>query len=339
MKKLFLTVTICGALISDISAQDPNFSQFFASPLTLNPALTGKFDGVYRVAGNYRNQWPTIFNAFRTYTVSYDMGILKKSTPEYDQFGVGIMGFADEAGDGVLKTNAASISLAYHKALDENGYNQLGAGFQTSFTSKRLDVNKLTFEDELTTSGFVQGTTQEVFSGQRVSVSYVDVNAGILYNGTSNGYNNFYLGASMYHINRPKESFQGDQYFLLNARFTLQGGGKIPVGQYNYLHFSANHSMQAKAHNTVIGGAYALNLNADEEDPTTVYFGSWFRFGDAVIPYIGLEFGEFHFGATYDVNISSLKPGSNTRGGAEISLIYIKKPTDPNTKKLNCPKF
>jgi hypothetical protein len=70
MKKLLLTVTICGALITAVSAQDPNFSQFFASPLTLNPALTGKFDGVYRVAGNYRNQWPTIYNAFTTYTAS-----------------------------------------------------------------------------------------------------------------------------------------------------------------------------------------------------------------------------------------------------------------------------
>jgi hypothetical protein len=97
--------------------------------------------------------------------------------------------------------------------------------------------------------------------------------------------------------------------------------------------------MQAKAHNTVIGGAYGLNLNGDTENPTTLYLGSWFRFGDAVIPYVGLEFGELHFGATYDVNTSSLKPGSNMRGGAEISLIYIKKPVDPYAKKLNCPKF
>lgn len=338
MKRLLLTVTICAALASGVFAQDPNFSQFFASPLTLNPALTGKFDGVYRVAGNYRNQWPTIYNAFTTYTASFDAGILKKSIPENDQFGIGVLGFADQAGDGVLKTNAAALSIAYHKSLDENGYNQIGAGFQGGFVSKRLDVTKVTFEDQLTTSGFT-GPTSEIFSGKQVNVSYFDMNAGILYNGTSNGYNNFYLGASMYHINRPKESFEGDPYFLLNARVTLQGGGKIPLGQYNYLHFSANHSMQAKAHNTVVGGAYALNLNSDELNPTTLYLGSWFRFGDAVIPYIGLEFGELHFGATYDVNISTLKPGSNGRGGAEISLIYIKKPTDPNAKKLNCPKF
>ena len=338
MKKLLLTVTICGALVCEAFAQDPNFSQFFASPLTLNPALTGKFDGVYRVAGNYRNQWPTIYNAYTTYTASFDAGILKNNIPEYDQFGIGVLGFSDQAGDGVLKTNAIGLSLAYHKALDENGYHQIGAGFQGEFVSKRLDVSKVTFEDQLTPSGFT-GTTSEIFPNKRVSVSYVDANAGILYNGSTNGYNNFYLGASMYHINRPKESFQGDQYFYLSSRVTFQGGGKIPVGQYNYLHFSANHSMQAKAHNTMVGGAYALNLNADVDNPTNLYIGSWFRFGDAIIPYIGLEFGELHIGASYDVNISNLKPGSNTRGGAEISLIYIKKPVDPNAKKLNCPKF
>jgi hypothetical protein len=97
--------------------------------------------------------------------------------------------------------------------------------------------------------------------------------------------------------------------------------------------------MQAKAHNTEIGGAYGINLNPEQESPTTIYFGSWFRFGDAIIPYVGLDFGEFQLGATYDVNVSSLRPGSDTRGGAELSLIYIKKPTDPNAKKLNCPKF
>jgi len=321
-----------------VIAQDPNFSQFFASPLTLNPALTGKFDGVYRVAGNYRNQWPTINNAFTTYTASFDAGILKSRIPEYDQFGIGVLGFADDAGNGVLKNNALGLSLAYHKALDENGFHQLGVGFQGAYVGKRLDVTKVTFEDQLTPSGFT-GATSEIFPGQRVSVSYFDMNAGILYNGSTDGNNNFYLGASMYHINRPKESFQGDQFFNLSGRVTFQGGGKIPVGQYNYIHFSANHSRQANATNTVIGGAYALNANADLDNPTNIYIGSWYRFGDAIIPYVGLEFGEFHIGATYDINISSLKPGSNMRGGAEISLIYIKKPVDPNAKKLNCPKF
>ncbi len=337
MKKI-ATLFICVVTLAVAKAQDPNFSQFFASPLTLNPALTGKFDGVYRVAGNFRDQWPTINNAFVTKTASIDFGILKNRIPEVDQFGVGILGFTDRAGDGVLVTNSTALSFAYHKGLDEDGYHQLGVGFQGAFVNKRLDVQKVVFEDELTPTGFVPGTTSEFFANNRINVSYFDLNAGVLYNGSTNGYNSFYLGASMYHVNRPKESFQGGD-FIMNVRTTLQAGGKIPVGPYNFLHFSANHSMQAKARNTVVGGAYALNLNGDESNPTNVYLGSWYRFGDALIPYIGLEFGEWHFGATYDVNTSNLRPASNTRGGIEVSLIYIKRPVDPNAKKLNCPKF
>ncbi len=140
MKKLYIVLAASAFVINNLEAQDPNFSQFFASPLTLNPALTGKFDGVYRVAGNYRNQWPTINNAFITSTASIDFGILQNHIPDYDKFGIGVLALTDRAGDGVLVTNYAGLSLAYHKGLDENGYHQLGAGFQTTYVNKRLDV-------------------------------------------------------------------------------------------------------------------------------------------------------------------------------------------------------
>jgi hypothetical protein len=98
MKKIIFTLMACVALVSVSTAQDPNFSQFFASPLTLNPALTGKFDGLYRVAGNFRNQWPTINNAFVTRTASVDFGIMKNRLAEIDQLGIGILGVTDSIG-------------------------------------------------------------------------------------------------------------------------------------------------------------------------------------------------------------------------------------------------
>ncbi len=112
MKKILSTLTVCVALAGALNAQDPNFSQFFASPLSLNPALTGKFDGSFRVAGNYRNQWPTINNAFVTKTASIDFGILKNRLADIDQLGVGVLAMTDRAGDGVLVTNFAGLSLA-----------------------------------------------------------------------------------------------------------------------------------------------------------------------------------------------------------------------------------
>jgi type IX secretion system PorP/SprF family membrane protein len=336
MRQLFISIVFivfCGSL----KAQDPNFSQFFASPLTLNPALTGKFDGSFRVAGNYRNQWPSINNAFTTATISVDGSILKNRIPEFDQFGFGAMAFTDKSGNGILQNNYLALSTAYHKALDENGYHQIGLGFQGTFVSKSLNIKGLEFESMLRSDGFT-GIMDETFNGSELNVSYFDLNLGFLYNGSTDGTNNFYVGASMYHINRPKETFQQGS-FILEPRLTLQAGAMLPVGEYNALHFSTNYSRQANATNTVFGGAYMLNVNQNMGNPTNLYLGSWYRFGDAIIPYIGLEFGEFHLGATYDVNISSLKPASNMRGGAEISLIYIRRPSDPNAKKLNCPKF
>ena len=336
MRKLLLATLAC-CLVETLAAQDPNFSQFFVSPLSLNPALTGKFNGNYRVAFIYRDQWPAISKAFVTTSASFDLPIYRN---DLDTWGVGVIAMSDKTANGILSTNMISVTTAYHKGIDVDGLHQIGVGFQGSYTDKRLDVYKLDFEDELTALGFT-GTTSEIFPQSNLTVKYVDINAGVLYNGSTNGYNNFYLGASMYHINRPKETFQGGQFYL-NSRTTIMGGGRLPTNQFNAFHFSANYSFQANANNLMFGGAYAMNLNYDEENPVNVYMGAWARFNnvtDALIPYVGLEFGDVQLGVTYDVNVSSLKPASNMRGGVEISLIYIKKPVDRSLKKLNCPKF
>jgi type IX secretion system PorP/SprF family membrane protein len=338
MKGLYTTIFFLFLLATAANAQDPNFSQFFASPLTLNPAFTGKFNGQMRIAGNYRNQWPTINNAFVTYTASLDFGILKGRIPENDQFGIGFMGFSDKSGNGVLQHNYAALSTSYHKALNEDGTQQIGIGFQGVYVNKRLGVGSLVFEDMLRSDGFT-GLSNEDFKNFHLNQTYFDLNTGVLYNGTTNGDNNIYFGVSMYHVNRHEETFSDTGHYYIAPRVTFHGGARLPMGEFNALHISANHSRQAGATNTMIGGAYELNLNQDTEMPTSLYLGTWYRWKDAVIPYVGLEFGDLHFGVSYDVNISSLKPASNMRGGMELSLIYIKHAADRSLDKLNCPKF
>lgn len=318
-------------------AQDPHFSQFFASPLTLNPAYTGKFDGNFRVAGNYRNQWPTINNAFTTATVSLDMPILASRLPEFDTWGVGVLALNDQSGNKILNNNYLAFSTAYQKGLDENGYHSITLGFQGTYANKRLDISRADFEDELTALGFT-GVTSEIFSNNQVVVNYFDLNTGFIYSGTTNGLNSFYLGASVYHINRPKESFQGGNY-LLEPRLTLHGGGYAPIGQYKMLHGSFIHQRQAGASETVLGGAVSFNVNYDEDNPIDLYAGMWYRVNDAFFPYLGLELNGLRLGFTYDINNSSLNTATNSRGGAEFSLIYIRRPSDPNMRKMNCPKF
>ena len=330
----FLFILFFCVLLIKTSAQDPHFSQFFASPLTLNPALTGKFDGSLRIAGNYRNQWPTINRAFVTSTVSVDFPVMRNHIASTDTWGVGFMGYSDESANSALKFNYLSVSTAFHKGLDEDGYQQIGAGFQATYTNMILDVSNLKFEDQLTPFGFT-GSTSEVFNNSNLKNNYLDLNAGILYTGSTTDKNNFYAGISMYHITRPKQQFTGT-FFLLNPRTTFHAGGYFPVDGVGTLHLSGLHSIQAGASETVLGGALQLPVT-EGDNPISVYFGSWLRFKDALIPYLGLEFSDFRLGATYDVNTSSLKTASQSRGGIEISLIYIKKPQ--GSRGLPCPKF
>ncbi len=336
MKKTACTLFTFLSIVLFAKAQDPHFSQFFASPLTLNPALTGKFDGTLRVAGNYRNQWPAFNNVYITSTLSIDFPVMQKNIPENDTWGVGILALTDKAGGGILTNNYIGISTSYHKALDEDGYNQIGAGFQATYGQNRLDNSKLTFEDQLTPFGFT-GVSQDIFTAQNLNINYLDFNAGLIYTGSSSDRNNYYVGASVYHVNRPKESFKGGNRNI-SPRATINAGGYFPVSDVLTLHTSGIYQAQGKESEVIFGGALAANLNEDAVNPSTVYAGAWMRVQDALIPYIGLEFSGIRIGATYDVNISDLKAGTQSRGGMEISLIYIKRPSGAG-KGIPCPKF
>ncbi|MEO6668088.1 MAG: PorP/SprF family type IX secretion system membrane protein [Ferruginibacter sp.] len=334
MRKYF--VFIFALMLTGIAkAQDPHFSQFFASPLTLNPAFTGKFDGKWRLAANHRDQWPSIPKAYVTTSASVDFPILKKMVPENDVFGIGVSGVSDASANSALKLNYGSLSLSYHKALDENGYNTIGAGFQATYSSMVLDITKLTFEDELTQNGFANGTTMDILTNGNTQ-SYFDLNAGVLYSGSTNGENNYYLGVSMYHINRPKVTFKKDNWYL-TSRLTVHGGASLPISDVVGVNLSAIYQAQNKASETLFGGALALNANSDNINPTNVFLGAWMRINDAIIPYVGLEFMGLRIGASYDINISSLKAATGNRGGSEISIIYIKRKQE--SKGIPCPRF
>ncbi len=249
------------------------------------------------------------------------------------------MALYDKTGGGALVSNYVAISTSYHKGLDPEGNHTLAIGLQGAWMQKRVDQSKLIFESQIDNNGYNPGLpSSETLTNPKIS--YFDPNIGILYNGLVGEASNIYLGLSYYHITQPTETFMTQDNNRLSYRYTVHGGGSFPVNGYNRIHASALYMKQSTASETSFGAAYGFNLSGVPEDnPTMFYLGSWYRLKDAINPYVGLEIGGFNIGLTYDLNVSTLKPASNYRGGMEISVIYIHRSSENSKYKTLCPKF
>ncbi len=304
------------------TAQDPHFSQYFSSPLTLNPAMTGYFKGDYRLAANFRQQWWSVGDPFRTSTISYDTKLLQTKVNDNDILAAGIMGLYDQSLSGGFKSVNASASFAYHKMVDENGEDNLGIGFQATYSSRVIDIGKLNFASQFNGSGFDTNLpTNESFVNTRRSYFYL--NAGIIYSHKTST-NEFYLGGSFYHLTRPNTSFLKNEKFNLPVRFTAHAGSRFNIGENgNELFIGGLFMEQAGATEKSLGVAYGYNVN----DEVKVYGGSWYRFGDAILPYFGFSYNDFQLGCSYDIINSSLKNYSRKNGSFEVSMkLQVTKP-------------
>lgn len=326
MRKLPLPMVIALLLLSGtLHAQDPGvFSQFFAAPMQVNPAMTG---GTYapRFFLNYRNQWPSINNAYVSFAASYDQFIPDMNSA----FGVSIL--SDQAGNGLYNTTKVNGAYAYTFRADDNLF--VKGGLEMGISQIRLNWNELVFLDMIDpVTGAVDGAgnlnpTQETMPNSFTN-TYVDFSAGMLvYN------RNFYGGVSVKHLNGPDESFLNDfQAAVLPIRWTVHTGAQINLRKNHkkYLQgtFLSPNVMYVQQGNfrQVNAGAY---LSLDK-----VFGGLWYRhsFGnpDAVILLAGMQYGVFKVGYSYDITISELSAQSN--GAHEVS-VSINLDNDPSRQR------
>lgn len=318
------------AMPMETRAQDPHYSQFYASPMLLNPANTGLFSGTARLSTTYRNQWRTVSTPFTTASVACDFQILNKMIPKRDVFGLGFIGTMDQSNNQGLKSNYGTMSLAYNKGLDQEGYHKIGLGFQATIVSKRVDYSRFVFSRQFTPNGF----DMSLASGEAINgftLNYADLATGILYSGMNSSEHQWYVGASYYHITRPNESITSAEN-RLQSRVSLHGGYNLPVHEYARLYFSSLYMQSALASEIMVGAVLESNIQVNAFE-TTLYTGLYLRNKDAVIPYLGLNNGNLQVGLSYDINLSSLATATQSRGGFELSLV-MNLSKDPETNKV-----
>jgi type IX secretion system PorP/SprF family membrane protein len=342
MKKLLLG--LMGLVALQANAQDVHFTQYFTSPLTLNPANTGLVRCDYRVAGNFRSQWAVVNQKpYTTGTGSYDMGVLKGKLGG-DALGVGIMYMYDRSGTGALTNNTIGFSTAYHKTFGEpdNMPNTLSIGAQGYLVQKSIRWEDLRFEDQWTPSGDIKATNEKP-NGK--DLSYTDINTGIMWTGYANEKSTYYVGASVYHLTRPTESFLLiNNSPKINTRYSIHAGGNVQMNDNMMLLGSAMYQQQGPASELLLGAAAGFILNPMHDEYTTntvLNLGTWYRLRDAICPYVSFEWGRSKLGFSYDVNVSSFSAATRGQGAIEVSYMYNGCIVRSETKKYNfaCPRF
>src|SRR5450759_4116998 len=206
MKKMKTITVIFFMIVMNASyGQDPTFSQFFSSPLNINPALTANINSDWRAITNYRSQWMGATSPYVTGTISYDSKVLQNKNAflaENNYLGLGGMLMFDRAMGGVAKGTFASLNLSYNiKLIDGNSKHRLGVGFGATYGHRTVDYSRLNFEDQYTGFGFNTNlpTGETALSDMK---AFISVSTGLTYSITSEK-SNFDIGVAAFHVNEP----------------------------------------------------------------------------------------------------------------------------------------
>lgn len=334
--KIFILFLLINKSLS--YAQDMQFTQFYASPLYLNPAFTGA-NVCSRAILVYRNQWPNIKTAYKSYLFSMDHFISKQN------LGIGLQCAVDEAGSGGLKTTMINPSFAYETKINKTVAMRFGV--QPGVTIKSIHFDRLLFGDQIYRGGNAGASSVNTVENPTQNRAFFDIGAGALIYTSK-----YWIGSSFFHLTRPNESLlSGGTVSTLPIKYSVHGGAKFELNEEErdpnlkrsittVLHYKG----QGEFDQFDIGVYYTqLGINLGlwyRGIPGLKAYKPGYRNDDAIALIAGFQQERFSFGYSYDITISQLH--RLTKGSHEITLSY--QFCNPKKKKvtrvlISCPKF
>ena len=331
MQKIVVVIFVNLVTWTVIYGQDPIYSQFYNAPLQLNPAFCGNTHAP-KITLNYRNQWPFVQQSFRTYSTF---------SASYDQFfkrwnsGVGVLFTGDDAGNGLIKTNRASLIYAYRLRVDKKNF--IKGGLELGWLSTRYDWDQYIFLDQIDpeSGGISPGGSpipSEEIRPDNLTSNNIDISFGMLW------YNPlFYAGLTLKHINQPNHNILNIHdvtYDGLPLRWSIHGGIEIPMSNI----FGTNSFISPNI--LYVGQGSFSQINAGAYYGFSMFFaGLWYRYAhsnpDAVIFSAGLKKEYLKIGYSFDYTISKL--GIANGGSHEIGiLINLDSLVEPETDYSDC---
>ena len=192
-------------------AQDPYFSQPFATRLHTNPAFAGLLDD-YSATLIYRDQFPNLPGSYLTNQLAAEVRL-----PTAGQHhALGLLLSQDRSGSlGYTRLEIKGI-YAYHTRLTTAL--ALSGGLGLAYGRQRVGYDNLLFGDQLDADGSLSGPTAEPLDLE--PVNYFSVSPGIVFYTEQ-----AWLSLAAHHLNKPTLGFRTQSQ--LPARLSLSGGYKL----------------------------------------------------------------------------------------------------------------
>ena len=350
MRILFVVLFTCVSLLQ-LNAQDQDFSQYYASPMSLNPALAGTFNGTYRVGGNYRQAWRNVSPVpITTYAFNgeyrFIMGAEKKKS---DYGSAGVKFYSDRTSIIEHNTNAVSALFAFHKSLSQFSNQYLSIGFEAGIVQKNLNYENLNFEDEFNGVNGFEGFTGEDL--QPNNFGYGDFAVGMNYSTEIDNKNDLYIGFTAKHLSTPNVSFwrkndsNNPDLIKTNNLPILLGFQASSKNEISYgISIQPRIIAQFQGVHTQVFAGSTIRIDLITNRKSAVHAGLFGRisknessFGLAhLTPFVGFEVNEMLMGFSYDINMRDIVNQYQGIGVFEFSITYTGEVLEDSAF---CPQF
>ena len=303
-----------------VAGQDINFSQFYEMPLLRNPSLAGMYKGDMKLSTAYRNQWQSVTSPYKTYALGFEYkSALSQNSPDF--LSIGLQMTNDLAGDSKMGKTQMLPMVTYHKLIFGPSNTYLSLGFIGGPVQQKYDPTGLTFDDQFVDGNYSPlNPTRQSFT--RSNLMYFDAGFGV--NVSSElGATKVYAGTAYFHFTQPKVAYTAINDIRLNKKLAVNMGLNSPLSDYDNVIMYGDVFFQGGS-SQFQGGALLMHHSQeiDEEEGLGIGVGAFYRWNDAFIPVLKMDWYKISLGVTYDVNVGPLKTASMRRGGLEMAVTY-----------------
>jgi type IX secretion system PorP/SprF family membrane protein len=317
-----------------LTAQDIHYSQFYNSPININPALTGIFNGDIRFNASLRDQWRGVPVPWTTASFQVDKKFYGKSDKGF--FAGGLLYNYDKQGQASLILNNINLTGSYTRILHKN--HVLTGGLMAGYSSRGFDPTNLQWDRQWVDGDFFASIPSgEIFDVERVN--FVETAAGINYRLQKNSRTKIDLGAGAYHLVRPEVTFNDNDTENLARRFSLSAVGSVKLTQKIDFQLNVMQQFQESYRETILGVLGKFYINEQRGKVTTLELGLGYRTTGALFPTLALRYNEFYVSGSYDIDLTAFGDIHGNNGGPEIHFRYIFTAVKPLKYFKICPIF